>query len=108
MGEWDEITQIRARAVFGADLVLLVDGDPAVRRWFREVVGGDLDLDEVESGETALEWISSGAPRLVVVGRQLSDMTGADLLEHASPWLGDRNGPITFLLADSTGASAEV
>jgi multidrug efflux pump subunit AcrA (membrane-fusion protein) len=109
MGEWDEITQIRGRTASGAAHVLLADGDAAVRRWFREAVAGELDLDEVDSGETALDWIAAGVPRLVVVGRQLTDMTGAGLLERASQWLGEKNAPIgTFLLADASGASAEV
>ncbi|HEV7555914.1 MAG TPA: HlyD family efflux transporter periplasmic adaptor subunit [Kofleriaceae bacterium] len=110
MGEWDEITQIRARPMTGSDQILLADADPAMRSWLREVVAGQFGLDEVDSGALALEWIASGVPRLVVVGRRLTDMSGGELIERASQWLaGERDAPIsTFLLADPSGEAAEV
>lgn len=110
MGEGDEITQIRARPFGGADQILLADGDPATRSWLREAVAGQFGLDEVDNGAVALEWIASGVPRLVVVGKQLTDMSGGELLARAQPWLGgEHTAPIsTFLLADSSGAAADV
>jgi membrane fusion protein (multidrug efflux system) len=110
MGEWDEITQIRARPMTGSDQILLADADPAMRSWLREAVAGQFGLDEVDSGAVALEWIASGVPRLVVVGRRLTDMSGGELIERASQWLaGERDAPIsTFLLADPSGEAAEV
>ena len=110
MGEWDEITQIRARPMTGSDQILLADADPAMRSWLREVVAGQFGLDEVDSGAVALDWIASGVPRLVVVGRRLTDMSGGELIERASQWLaGERDAPIsTFLLADPSGEAAEV
>jgi hypothetical protein len=116
-GEWDElppeITQIRARplpdALVDADRILLAEGDPGLRQWLREVIGGQFGVDEVDRGEVALDMIAMGLPRLVIVGTRLVDMSGGDLLDRASQWLGERNAPIsTFLLADWNGLAAEV
>ena len=106
--EWDEITQVRARIELGADQILLADADPAARLWLRNVVGGRFGLDEVDTGEAALERIASGA-RIVVVGRQLADMTGAQLLAQAAhDHVPERRSPVTFLLADPTGETPQV
>jgi len=86
MAEWDEITQIGAKR--DADRILLADANPATRQWFREVIAGQFALDEVDAGNLALEMIAAGLPRLVVVGPMLADMTGNELLERASQWLG--------------------
>jgi hypothetical protein len=97
--ERDEITQVRARVVLGADQILLADGDPAARLWLRSVVAGQFGLDEVDTGEAALERIAAGGVRIVIVGHQLADMTGEELLERAAPWLvpehaGPEAGPL--------------
>ncbi|MBX3162382.1 MAG: hypothetical protein KF773_40835, partial [Deltaproteobacteria bacterium] len=104
-----EITKIRARSPDPGDRVLLAEGDAGARRWLREAIGGRFGVDEVDRGDVALELLTTGAPRLVVVGTQLADMTGGDLLARAAARLGDRGAPIsTFLLADAGGAVADV
>lgn len=104
-----EITQVRARAATAIDRVLIADIDPECRRWLREAVAGSFGLDEVDSGRAAIERIAAHEPRIVVVGRALTDMSGGALLEAAAPWLGDRADPIsTFLVTDESGATAEV
>jgi len=107
--ERDEITQVRARGVLGADQILLADGDLEARVWLRSIVAGRFGIDEVDSGEAALEPISAGAARIVIIGRRLTDMSGEELLERAAGWLvPERRTPVTFLLADPTGETAEV
>lgn len=89
--------------------MLLADGDHTAHRWLRMIVGGHFDLEEVDSGEQALDRIAAGNPRLVIVGNTLSDMTGAELLERAAQWLvADRRAPMTFLLASEQGESPDV
>ena len=106
--EWDEITQVRARIELGADQILLADADPAARLWLRTAVAGQFGLDEVETGEAALERIAGGA-RIVVVGRRLTDMTGELLLEQATgAHVPDRRQPVTFLLADPAGETPPI
>jgi len=77
-----------------------------MRSWLREAVAGQFGLDEVDNGQVALEWIASGVPRLVVVGKTLTDMSGGELLQRAAPFLGASIS--TFLLADSAGQAADV
>jgi multidrug efflux pump subunit AcrA (membrane-fusion protein) len=105
----DEITQLRARIAFEADQVLLADADPDARVWLRTAIAGRFGLDEVDTGEAALERIAAGAARIVIVGSQLTDMTGEELLARAAPWLvPERRGPVTLLLAAPSGETAAV
>jgi hypothetical protein len=107
--ERDEITQLRARVVLAADQILLADGDPEARVWLRTIVAGRFGLDEVDTGEAALERIAAGAARIVIIGRRLADMSGEVLLERAAGWLvPERRTPATFLLADPIGETPEV
>jgi membrane fusion protein, multidrug efflux system len=107
--ERDEITQLRARVALEADQVLLADADLEARVWLRTAIAGRFELDEVDTGEAALERIATGAARIVIVGNQLADMTGEELLVHAAPWLGpERRGPVTFLLAAPSGETPAV
>jgi len=107
--ERDEITQVRARVALGADQILLADGDLEARVWLRSIVAGQFGLDEVDTGEAALERIAAGAARIVIVGRGLTDMTGEELLARAAGWLlPGRRAPVTFLLADPRGETPEV
>lgn len=120
----DEIAGVRAPGAGGADQLLLADGDPDARTWLRSVVAGRYGLDEVDTGAAALERIAAGASRIVIVGRQLADMAGEELLARAAPYLAPRVGdprspavradpserrtPVTFLLADRAGETPEV
>ncbi|HEX2690160.1 MAG TPA: HlyD family efflux transporter periplasmic adaptor subunit [Kofleriaceae bacterium] len=107
--ERDEITHVRARVVLEADQILLADGDPDARVWLRAIVAGQFGLDEVDTGEAAAERIAAGAARIVIIGRRLADMAGEELLARAASWLvPERRTPVTFLLADPTGETAEV
>jgi membrane fusion protein (multidrug efflux system) len=108
----DEITQVRAPVVLGADQLLLADADPDARVWLRSVVAGRYGLDEVDTGAAALERIAAGDTRIVIVGRRLADMAGEELLARAAPYLVSEHrataAPVTFLLADPTGETPEV
>jgi len=107
--ERDEITHVRARVVLAADQILCADGDLDARVWLRTIVAGQFGLDEVDTGEAALERIAAGAARIVIIGRRLADMSGEELLARAAGWLvPERRTPVTFLLADPTGETAEV
>jgi membrane fusion protein, multidrug efflux system len=107
--ERDKITQLRARVVLGADQILLADADLEARLWLRSVVAGRFGLDEVDTGEAALERIAAGSARIVIVGTQLTDMTGEELLARAAQWLvPERRTPVTFLLAAPSGETAAV
>jgi HlyD family secretion protein len=103
----DEIAGVRAPIAGGADQLLLVDGDPDARRWLRAVVAGRYGLDEVDTGAAALERIAAGDTRIMIVGRQLADMAGEELLARAAPYLAGRT-PVTFLLADRSGETPPV
>ncbi len=107
--ERDEITQVRARVDLGADQVLLADADLAARVWLRSIVAGRFGLEEVDNASAALERIAAGTARIVIVGRRLTDMAGEELLARAAQWLvPERRTPVTFLLADPSGETAEV
>lgn len=107
--ERDEITQVRAPVVLGADQILLADADLEAKVWLRQVVAGRFGLDEVDTADAALTRIAAGMARIVIVGRRLVDMTGEELLSRAAQWLvPERRPPMTFLLADARGETAEV
>jgi HlyD family secretion protein/GAF domain len=103
--ERDEITQVRARVTLGADQILLADADLDARVWLRTVVAGRFGLDEVDTAQGALDRISRGGVRILIVGRYLFDAPAEALLAHAAA-----SGalPVTFLLADPTGEAAQV
>ena len=95
--------------MLGADQILLADGDLEARVWLRSIVAGQFGLEEVETGEAALERIAAGTARIVIVGRRLTDMSGDELLARAAGWLlPTRRTPVTFLLADPAGETAQV
>ena len=95
--------------MLGADQILLADGDLEARVWLRSIVAGQFGLEEVETGEAALERIAAGTARIVIVGRRLTDMSGDELLARAAGWLlPARRTPVTFLLADPAGETAQV
>jgi multidrug efflux system membrane fusion protein len=109
LGGREEITVVGARASAAGIRLLVADADAAHRQWLREAVAGAFRIDEVDQGAVALELIARGTPRLVVVGRDLADMTGGELIERAAQWLGERDTPMsTFLLADASGQTADV
>ncbi len=109
-GERDEVVRVGAPSIVASiDQVLVADGDPAARAWIRAAVAGTFVLDEVSTASAALERIAAGAARIVIIGKQLADMTGEDLVARAAQWLGgDRRVPFTLLLADAYGDCAEV
>ncbi|HEY0478488.1 MAG TPA: efflux RND transporter periplasmic adaptor subunit [Kofleriaceae bacterium] len=101
--------------MLGADQLLLADADPDARVWLRSVVAGRYGLDEVDTGAAALERIAAGETRIVIIGRQLADMPGEELLARAAPYLTSERrasppsvAPIAFLLADPAGETPEV
>jgi multidrug efflux pump subunit AcrA (membrane-fusion protein) len=107
--ERDDITHVRPRVVLGADQILCADGDLDARVWLRSIVAGQFALDEVDTGEAALERIAAGAARIVIIGRRLADMPGEELIARAAGWLvPERRIPVTFLLADPTGETPDV
>jgi hypothetical protein len=95
--------------MLGADQILLADADPEARVWLRSIVAGQFGLDEVDTADAALARIAAGTARIVIVGRWLVDMPGEELLARAAQWLvPERRTPVTFLLADARGETAEV
>jgi biotin carboxyl carrier protein/CheY-like chemotaxis protein len=107
--EQEEPTQVAARVMLGADQVLLAEADLDARVWLRTVLAGRFALDEVDTGEAALERIAAGGARIVIIGRHLHDMPGEELAARAAAWLVPaRRTPVTFLLADAHGEVAPV
>lgn len=105
----EEITQVRARAMLGADEIILADADIEARVWLRQVVAGKFGLVEADTADAALTRIAAGTARIVIVGRRLLDVSGEELLGRAAQWLvPERRPPMTFLLADGRGETAEV
>src|SRR5688572_9328624 len=94
----------------GVERILVADADPSTRRWLRELVAGELALDEVDSIGTALERLAAAPPRIVVVGGRLADGAGAELLARAAAagLLAAQGGPAVFALAGRGDAAPEL
>lgn len=109
-GERDEVVRVGAPSIVAVvDQVLIADADPVARAWLRSIVAGAFVLEEVTSGSVALDRIAAGTARIVIIGTQLADMSGGDLVARAAQWLVvERRTPVTFLLADETGECAAV
>jgi CheY-like chemotaxis protein len=104
---WAATTLVRARPTAAAHRVLIADATPDTRRWLRNLLAGTFDIEECAHGDVALDRIAAGLPRILVVGTVLVDMSGTELLARAIQWLGDRDAPVTFLLADHEGRFAD-
>ena len=112
-GERDEVVTVGAPSLSGGlasvGRVLVADADPAARAWIRSAIGGAFVLEELWSGSAALERIAAGTAQIVIIGKQLVDMTGEDLVARAAQWLVvERRAPVTLLLADVGGDCADV
>src|SRR5688500_8871227 len=111
-GEWpDEVTQIRALPFMGAHRVLVADTAAQRRSYLRHALAGHYGVDEVDTGRAALERLKANPPRVLIVGPELTDVTGGVLLNHAArhhllaPEIGR---PVTFLIADTANGGAAV
>ncbi len=102
--DWgEESTQIRALPFVGADRILIADGDMMTRTWLREILAEQFGLEEVDNGRNALERLATEPPRVLIVGNQLLDVSGAVLLTHAARHgllNAHTGGPVTFTVAD--------
>lgn len=95
--------------VIAAAPILIADADAEARSWLRMVVGGRYGVDEVDTSAAALERIAAGGTRVLIVGQQLADTTGAALLERATAtFRPDDRMPVTFLLAGLDGATPQI
>ncbi len=65
--------------------LLIVDDCPSDRstysRWLQHTISIPLDIQEMETGAEALKVFASTPPHCILLGDQLSDMTGLDFLE---------------------------
>lgn len=86
--------------------IVFADADRDAQRWLRSSVGDRFAIDEVDSGAAALDRIGSGAARVVIVGRRLADMSGAELLDRAAAT--SPPGQVAFLLCASSAGSPDV
>jgi len=111
-GEWDEgVTQMRAPSFVEANRILVADVDPRSRAWLRDVLAGHFAVDEVDNGRLALERLAKDPPRAVVVGGQLSDVSGGVLLTHAARHgllAPNPNAPVAFVVSENMQTQFEV
>ena len=110
MAQWEEVTSIRALPYVGAERVLVADGDAASRAWLRSSLAGHFTVEEVDSSRTALERLTSNPPRVLVVGRHLTDVSGGVLLTHAARHgvVGGDAPIVVFLIGPSPDEVAQV
>jgi biotin carboxyl carrier protein len=101
--EREEITQVRARVMLGADHILLAEADLEARAWLRTVLGGRFSLDEVDTADAALDRLPGA--RILIVGRRLADATGEELVARAAASGGL---PPLFLLGDAAGEPPQI
>lgn len=102
--EWDDTaTQIRGFAFDGADRILIADGNRQRADWLRWALGDDVRVESSDNSRRVFERLTADPPRILVVGTELADLSGAVLLAHAARYnlVGPHHGPTVFLLADT-------
>lgn len=60
--------------------LLLVDDDPVMRMFLERILGDDYDVTTAETGQEALDTLSSFDPDLMVLDLWLPDMDGHEVL----------------------------
>ena len=81
--------------------VLLADADQECVQWLRHCLGGRYRVAATASGDSALTALEQYPVDVVVVGRQLSDMSRGDLVSRMRAR--GRAADVSVFLADSTG-----
>ena len=67
--------------------VLVVDDEPAIRRYLRAVLGAyGYDVHEAASGQEALREVTSHRPDLVILDLGLPDMDGVEVARRLREW----------------------
>ncbi len=77
-------------------LVLLVEDEPAIRRFLRTSLAGGYRLVEAENGQQALRLAAQQPPDLVILDLGLPDLDGQQVLHRLREWL---HAPIIILSA---------
>ncbi len=66
--------------------VLVVDEEPATRRFLGSVLGGYFTVREAETGQAALEIAAAEHPELVVLDLELPDIDGLEVTHRLREW----------------------
>ncbi|MGV7227887.1 MAG: ATP-binding response regulator [Nitrospirales bacterium] len=82
--------------------LFIIDGSPTDRstyiQWIQHAAPISLDIQEMETGEQALEACASIPPHCILLDNQLADMTGLDFLSRLRSSHSPSNSPVIFLI----------
>jgi two-component system KDP operon response regulator KdpE len=80
-----------------ADLILVVEDDPPIRKFLRGALSGEgYRIAEAETGEQALRLAAQQPPDLIILDLGLPDIDGQQVLKRLREWF---TGPIVILSA---------
>lgn len=92
----------RSQAQLTNFLLFIIDSNPTdrstYRQWIQRATPISLDIQEIESGEQALEACARMIPHCILLDYHLLDMTGVDFLSRLKCGRATSDAPIIFLI----------
>ena len=87
--------------------LLIVDSDPASRQLLRRLLEPlEMDLDEADTGQTAIDVWANRQPHLVWLDLRLPDLTGQQVARQIKAWA-QATPPVIIAAADAFQTAAE-
>jgi signal transduction histidine kinase/ligand-binding sensor domain-containing protein/DNA-binding NarL/FixJ family response regulator len=88
--------------LYGRKTVMVVDDDPEVRHYLRQILSGKYFVTEAEDGESALEMIFEKAPDLLVSDVVMKELNGVELCRRIKENQDLTHTPVILLTSASS------
>ncbi len=101
----DEKATVPEDFLYGRKMILVVDDDPEVRQYLKQILSGKYFVKEAGDGETALEMIFQKAPDLIISDIVMKELNGIELCRRVKEQQELTHTPVILLTSSSSDES---
>ncbi|HVU55444.1 MAG TPA: two-component regulator propeller domain-containing protein [Puia sp.] len=98
----DEKATVPEDFLYGRRTILVVDDDPEVRQYLRQILSAKYFVKEAEDGETALEMIFQKAPDLIISDVVMKELNGVELCRRVKEHQELTHTPVILLTSSGS------
>ena len=98
----DEKATVPEDFLYGRRTILVVDDDPEVRQYLKQMLSAKYFVTEAEDGETAMEMIFQKAPDLIISDVVMKELNGIELCRRVKEDQGLTHTPVILLTSSSS------